>query len=88
MVDILAPLCSSVTVTEVIEERAVPAPRLAEAFAPHTAVEVERDPLRALAATQRRAAPDGMILVTGSLFLVGAVYESVRSLPRLATPAT
>jgi folylpolyglutamate synthase/dihydropteroate synthase len=79
MVDILAPLCASVTVTEVVEQRAVPAPQLAAAFAAHTAVEVEPDPLRALAATRRRAAPDDVVLVTGSLFLVGAVYESVHS---------
>jgi dihydrofolate synthase/folylpolyglutamate synthase len=79
MIELLAPFCASVTVTEVIEQRAVPAQRLAEAFARHAPVQIERDPVEALAATRRRAAPSDVVLVTGSLFLVGAVYESARS---------
>jgi len=85
MIELLAPLCASVTLTEVIEQRAVPAQRLAEAFERHAPVTIERDPERALAATRRRASAEDVVLVTGSLFLVGAVYESAHPSDERAT---
>jgi len=74
MVDAIAPLVSSVTVTNVLPPRGEAAAALAAAFARHCPVQLAAEPLAALGALLH-SLPDGAsVLVTGSLFLVGAVY--------------
>jgi len=77
MFDALLPIASAVTLTRSHHERSVPLPNLAETLAARgveTLIEPEvRDAVtRALA----EATPDDLILVTGSLFVVGEVLEA------------
>ena len=44
-------------------------------FAPHVPARVERDPLRAVARVVSEMGPDDVALVTGSVYLIGEVYE-------------
>lgn len=78
MVDLLAPLCSSALVTEVLPPRAESAAVVAEAFGPHCPADPERSLERAWVRVRERAGKKGAIVVTGSLFLVGAVCDSSR----------
>lgn len=74
MVELLAPVCQSVTVTEVMPPRGQPAESVVEVFRLYCPAACERVPKRAWALVRGRAAADDAILVTGSLFLVGAIY--------------
>jgi dihydrofolate synthase/folylpolyglutamate synthase len=78
MIDRLGPRCRSVVACEVQPPRGLPAARAARRFARHCPAEVEADPRRALAALRARLTPDDAGLVTGSLFLIGAVYPMCR----------
>lgn len=70
--DILAPLAASVICTRSRHQRACDAQRLAAEFAPsHRSVAVIPDSDDAMTYALNTVPPDGLILVTGSLFLVG-----------------
>lgn len=73
MVDALGPVVSTATLTVTFPPRGEAPAILAQAFARHCPVSVALDPVRALDALLA-ATRDGAILVTGSLFLIGAVY--------------
>jgi len=75
MIQILAPHCASAVVTEVLPERAAPVERMKDAFAAYCPASVERDPARAFAMVRAAAGVADRVLVTGSLFLVGAVLQ-------------
>jgi len=75
MVAQLAPHCRSAVVTEVLPPRAAPAAAVAEAFAPSCPVVAEPDLARAWQLVRQRAGADGVVLVAGSLFLVGELYR-------------
>lgn len=77
MVDHLAPLCTSTVVTEVLQPRSAPAVTVAAAFRRYGPVAAEPDPVRAWQCIAARARADEAIMVTGSLFLVGALYATV-----------
>ena len=81
MVDLLAPLCSSALVTEVLPPRAEAAAVVAEAFRPHCPTDQEPSLERAWVRVRERAGTKGAIVVTGSLFLVGAVLDASRLSP-------
>lgn len=67
----LGPESQSLIVTQAASSRALPARELAEAArAAGLAPEVYPEPVRALGAAIASAAPDDIVLVTGSLFLV------------------
>ena len=74
MVAQLSPLCRSVVVTEVLPPRAAPAAEVAAAFPSACAAVAEPDLARAWDLVRRRAGRDGVVLVCGSLFLVGGLY--------------
>jgi dihydrofolate synthase/folylpolyglutamate synthase len=74
MVDLLAPVASRVTVTAALSRRAAAPADLAARFASSVPVEVNADPRSALQAALAAADERTMILVCGSLFLVGEVY--------------
>jgi dihydrofolate synthase/folylpolyglutamate synthase len=73
MVGQLAPHCRSAVVTEALPGRAAPASVVAAAFPPVCRAVAEPDVTRAWALVRQRAGRDGVVLVCGSLFLVGAV---------------
>jgi dihydrofolate synthase/folylpolyglutamate synthase len=80
MLAALVPLCSRVICTSATNPRAIPAGRLAEiarevsADAGGTVVETEPDPSRALALARRRE-PRGVVVVTGSIYLIADVVR-------------
>jgi dihydrofolate synthase/folylpolyglutamate synthase len=74
MVEAMAPHVASATVTTVLPPRGETPEVLAEAFAPHCPVRVTAQPLDGLETLLAAASEDDVVLVTGSLFLVGAVY--------------
>lgn len=74
MVEQLAPIAHSATITEVLPARAQPAVRVAEAFRRYCPTSWECDPQLAWQRVVAQAHPNDAILVTGSLFLIGAIY--------------
>jgi len=70
----LLPHVAGVTVTQAGGKRGVPASDLASAFGGGLPVAIDPDPAHALAGLLARD-PEAPVLVAGSLFLVGAVYE-------------
>jgi len=74
MVEAIAPHVASTTVTTVLPPRGEAPELLARAFAPHCPVHVAAQPLDGLETLLAAASEDDAVLVTGSLFLVGAVY--------------
>jgi len=88
----LGTLADRVVATRSYHRRAAPAEIIADAFrrAGNQRVEQREDPQDALALARTYARPDDVILVTGSLHLVGAVlaqYEAAARLPeRLQSP--
>jgi dihydrofolate synthase / folylpolyglutamate synthase len=80
----LLPHISSATVTEVGSRRVVPAADLRTAFEGRCAVAADVDPVRALA-TMLAESREEPILVSGSLFLVGAVYGALMDRYRLGS---
>jgi dihydrofolate synthase/folylpolyglutamate synthase len=75
MVAPLAAVCRSAVVTEVLAPRGAPAKPVAAAFAAGCPATVEPDLRRAWRTVRQRAGSDGMVLVAGSLFLVGELYR-------------
>lgn len=78
MIQLLAPVVDEVVVTVPPSPRAAPAAVLAGEFRRLgvTAV-VEEDPASALIRAQQLAGQEGMVLVCGSLYLVGPVREAL-----------
>jgi len=74
MVEAIAPHVASATVTTVLPPRGEAPEVLARAFAAHCPVRVAAQPLDGLETLLAAASEDDVVLVTGSLFLVGAVY--------------
>jgi len=75
MVDLLAPLCSSATVTEVMTPRCLDAAELAQRFGRYCPTTCRPDVGDAWREVCRKAGRTDVVVVTGSLFLVGAVSE-------------
>jgi dihydrofolate synthase/folylpolyglutamate synthase len=82
MIGVLGPHCASAVVTEVIPERAAPLDRLREAFARFCPTSVERDPALAFDRLRTETAPGDVVIVTGSLFLVGRIHQHLRDSAR------
>lgn len=78
MVDRLAPYCSSAVVTEVLPPRGLPPHRAARRLRLHCPTEVVSEPARAWDASLARTSPSDVLLATGSLFLIGAIYPLCR----------
>ena len=74
MVERLAPVAHSAMITEVLPPRAQPAAQVAEHFRRYCPTSWCCDPQLAWRRVVARCQPNDAILVTGSLFLVGAVY--------------
>lgn len=77
ILDGLLPIASTVTVTRSRHERSAPLESLADVLAQrgvHASMEPSVE--RAVEATLRGAEPDALVLVTGSVFIVGEVLET------------
>ncbi len=74
MVDALGPLLSSATLTAVLPPRGESPNVLAGAFRPYCPVSVAPEPLPALETLLASVSSDAVVLVTGSLFLIGTIY--------------
>ncbi len=76
---VLAPLAASITCTKSRHQRSCDAQRLAQEFAPtHPAVSVIPDVIDAVMYLANTIPPDEVIVVTGSLFLVGETRVALR----------
>ncbi len=72
----LGPLCTTVTLTAPQIRRAARPQMLVPAWAQYAPVRVEEDPLRAFRAVLAACGPEEAVVVTGSLFLLGAVRQT------------
>jgi dihydrofolate synthase/folylpolyglutamate synthase len=76
MVEVLAPCVRDAVCTRPPSPRALDPGEAARAFSRAGVIgTVIEEPARALAAAERMAGDDGLVLVTGSLYLVGAVLQ-------------
>jgi len=74
MAALLAPRVRSTILTRVKPKRPLDPGHLLPIFARHGAARIVMEPIAAVEATMARAAPDDVVLVTGSVYLVGEVY--------------
>ncbi|HLW69527.1 MAG TPA: folylpolyglutamate synthase/dihydrofolate synthase family protein [Candidatus Binataceae bacterium] len=74
MAAMLAPRVQSAILTRATPKRPLDPEELLPIFSRHTAARVIRDPAAALAAAIAGAAPDDVVLLTGSVYLVGEIY--------------
>lgn len=74
MAQLLAPRVRDVTLSRVTPKRPLDPENLVPHFAAHTAVRVIREPLEAIAKVMNEAQPDDVILVAGSVYLIGEIY--------------
>ena len=79
MVERLGPLLRSATITSVLSSRGETPEVVAECFRRYCQVTVDADPVHAVRHLYRRLPGQEALLVTGSLFLIGAVYPELRS---------
>jgi dihydrofolate synthase/folylpolyglutamate synthase len=88
MVRQIAPLCASVTVSQVLPPRGHDPEPVADYFRRWCEARVERNPAAAWQAIRRGAGSRDAILATGSLFLVGAVRPLCALRSPLEGPST
>ncbi|MGH7864169.1 MAG: bifunctional folylpolyglutamate synthase/dihydrofolate synthase [Candidatus Binataceae bacterium] len=74
MAELLGPKIRDVTLTRVKPKRPLDPERLVPAFSRYVPTRVEREPMRALELVLSEIGPDEVVLVTGSVYLVGEVY--------------
>jgi len=76
MAAMLAPRVREVTLTMAKPKRPLEPENLAPVFERHRVPNlVERDPLRAIDSVMSTTTPDDMVLVTGSVYLIGEIYQ-------------
>ncbi len=74
MAAMLGPRVSDVTITRAAAKRPLDPANLMPIFSSYAPTRIVRDPLTAIADSVARAARDDVVLVTGSVYLVGEVY--------------
>jgi len=70
----LAPRMKSVTVTRAKPKRPIDPQRLLPLFATWAPSQIVHEPLDAIGKVMSEAAADDVVLVTGSVYLVGEIY--------------
>lgn len=80
----LAEIASDVTVTSVFPPRGEAPERVAAVFARSRPAAVAADPVEGFSRLTAEASADDLVLVAGSLFLIGAVYPAVERLRALS----
>jgi dihydrofolate synthase/folylpolyglutamate synthase len=84
MIALIAPLADEATVTTVLPPRGESASALATGFQQFCKVHCVEDPIQAFRQTLEAATRDSAVVVTGSIFLIGDIYE--RCLAQAANP--
>lgn len=74
MAEMLGPRVSDATLTRVTPKRPLEPERLLPVFSRYVPARVVRSPLEAIAYAMENAGPDDVVLVAGSVYLVGEVY--------------
>ncbi len=74
MAAMLAPRVADVTLTMAKPKNPLDPEILLPAFSAHVPARIERNPLAAIDLVVREAAPDEVVLVTGSVYLIGEIY--------------
>jgi dihydrofolate synthase / folylpolyglutamate synthase len=74
MAEMLAPRVNSVILTRAKPKRPVAPEKLVPLFAPHVPARIVYEPSTAIGEAMAQAGPDDVILVAGSVYLVGEVY--------------
>ncbi len=74
MAEMLAPRVRDATLTRVKPKRPLDPENLVECFAPYVPVRVEREALRAIETVMAEAEAGEVVLVTGSVYLIGEIY--------------
>ncbi len=74
MAEMLAPRVRDAILTRVKPKRPLDPEHLAPLFARHVPTRVTREPLEAIEQVMAESGPDDVVLVTGSVYLVGEVY--------------
>lgn len=74
MAAMLGPRVSDVTITRAAAKRPLDPSKLLPVFSSYAPARVVRDPLAAIAQSVANSGPDEVVLVTGSVYLVGEVY--------------
>lgn len=73
MLSILAPLCDSMVINQMKNDRAEKADMIAQEALRYTQAEVVEDIASSVRAAKRKAGKNGMVLVCGSLYMLGEV---------------
>jgi dihydrofolate synthase/folylpolyglutamate synthase len=74
MAEMLAPRVRDAILTRVKPKRPLDPEHLAPLFARHVPAKIVREPLEAIERVMAESGPDDVVLVTGSVYLVGEVY--------------
>jgi dihydrofolate synthase/folylpolyglutamate synthase len=74
MAEMLAPRVRDAILTRVKPKRPLDPEHLAPLFARHVPAKIVREPLEAIEQVMAESGPDDVVLVTGSVYLVGEVY--------------
>jgi dihydrofolate synthase/folylpolyglutamate synthase len=75
MAQMLAPRVRDVTLTMAKPKRPLEPANLAPIFSARIPTRIERDPMRAIELVMSESKPDDMVLVTGSVYLIGEIYS-------------
>jgi dihydrofolate synthase/folylpolyglutamate synthase len=75
MASMLAPRVRDVTLTMAKPKRPLEPENLIEVFAKQVPTRVERESLRAIERVLSESKPDDLVLVTGSVYLIGEIYH-------------
>ena len=75
MASMLAPRVRDVTLTMAKPKRPLEPENLVEVFAKQVPARVERESLRAIERVMAESKPDDVVLVTGSVYLIGEIYQ-------------
>ncbi|HEY6395207.1 MAG TPA: Mur ligase family protein, partial [Candidatus Binataceae bacterium] len=74
MAAMLGPRIRDVTLTKVKPKRPLDPENLLPAFSAHVPARIEREPLRAVERVISESSPQDVVLITGSVYLIGEVY--------------
>jgi dihydrofolate synthase / folylpolyglutamate synthase len=74
MAEILGPRVRDVTLTRVKPKRPLDPECLYPAFSVHAPARIEREPLRAMERVMCETGPEDVVLITGSVYLIGEIY--------------
>jgi dihydrofolate synthase / folylpolyglutamate synthase len=78
MLAIVGPLCDSMVINQIPGERAADPKEIAEEASRHTKAEVVTDITKSFLLAKRKAGKNGMVLICGSLYMLGEAMAAAR----------